>query len=223
MEKGFLGRLADMARAASGELALVALLAATVVGGSALALVRTAEPPAPPIHRSRTVKAASTPAKPVKQLVVHVAGMVTVPGVYDLADGSRVKDAIEAAGGAKEGADLEVLNLAAVIADGQKIVVTKPGEVLPGQGGPQAAAGLGPADASGTSTGTGVPGIAAKVNLNMATQAQLEELPSVGPVTAGRIISYRQQKGRFTSVKQLQDVEGIGPKKFEALKGLVVV
>lgn len=209
MERGWFSRLADVARASPGELALVAILALTIVGGSALVFFRTDQTPPPPI---RKVAAAKPTQQPAKAVFVHVAGMVKAPGVYQLSEGSRVKDAIDAAGGPQEGADLEPLNLAALLNDGEKILVTRPGQVVP--------PGVQAAGAAGLSSSS--PG-AAKVNLNTATAVQLEELPNIGPVLAQRIIAHRQSKGNFTSVKQLMEVSGVGPKKYEGLKDLVVV
>ena len=226
MEGNFAERLKDLARASPSELVLLALLAIAIVGGSALVFVRHSEPPAPPMSKStaahRTapptsaISGAGSSAKvaadsPAKTLLVHVAGLVVAPGVYELADGSRVKDALAAAGGPKPGADVDALNLAAVLSDGEKVVVSAPGQAGAGQ---EAAPGAGSGRAR-------TP--AAKVNLNTATQADLESLPSIGPVIAQRILALRQQKGKFTSTKQLQDVAGLGPKKFEALKDLVTV
>jgi competence protein ComEA len=204
-ETGLLGRILDGVRASSSEMGLIALLGLAVVGGSILVWVRSSDPPAPPIQR--VVVSSPTPA-PIKHLIVHVAGQVTSPGVYEVPEGARIKDAIAAAGGPMEPADVNALNLAAPLADGQKIVVTKPGESPPGE----------------VTTLSGAEGSSgAKVNLNSATQARLEELPSVGPVLAERIIAYRQTKGGFRSTRQLLDVSGVGPKKYEALKDLVTV
>jgi len=133
--------------------------------------------------------------------------MVITPGVYQLTDGSRIKDAIAAAGGAAAGADVTVLNLAAVVADGQKIVVPRPGQSVAALDG----------------SGLGSTGPPAKVNLNTATVEQLDKLPSIGPVLAQRILAFRQQKGRFTAARQLQDVEGVGQKKYDQLKDLVTI
>lgn len=177
----------------------MAVLGFAVVGGSALVLARTTEPPPPPIKRV----AGHATAPRVELLVVHVTGMVASPGVYELPKGSRIKDALAAAGGAVEGADVNALNLAEVLSDGQKIVVPKPGE----------------APVSDT-TGTQAP--SGKVNLNTATKGQLEELPGVGPVLAQRIIDYRLRK-KFTSVRQLLEVDGFGPKKYESVKDLITV
>lgn len=198
MTKGALARLWDVARASPAEVGLVALLGVAVVAGSAAVYARTGGPPAPPLE---AVEAQAPAASPAPVLLVHVAGQVASPGVYELAAGSRVRDALAAAGGPVEGADLSALNLAAPVTDGQKVVVTRPGEPPP----PEAA---------------GPPG---KVNLNTATAAELETLPGVGPVLAERILARRQSRGRFTSVRQLMEVEGFGPKKYEALKDLVTV
>jgi competence protein ComEA len=134
--------------------------------------------------------------------MVHVAGAVKSPGVYELPDGSRVTDAVSAAGGAASDADLDALNLAALLTDGLKIYVPKVGEAPP-----QNVAGEG----------------SSIVNLNTASAAELEELPGIGPVLAQRIIDFRTKRGRFTSVRQLMEVDGIGPKKFESLEDLVTV
>ncbi|MEO7804775.1 MAG: helix-hairpin-helix domain-containing protein [Actinomycetota bacterium] len=199
MGQGLWSRLREITRASPGELGLITLLAAVVIGGSALVYARTADPPAPPTKR---VAPETVEAKESKKLLIHVAGMVSAPGVYELIDGSRVKDAIAAAGGASEGADPNALNLAALLSDGQRIVVPKIGEAVAAES--SAVAG-------------------AKVNLNTATKVELETLPSVGPVLAQRILDYRQQKGRFRSVRQIMEIDGFGPKKFESLKDLIAV
>ena len=198
METGWLSRVRDVARASPQELGLLALMAAAVVAGSLFVYVKTTEPPAPAL--TRVAPTASASAAP--SLLVHVAGLVKAPGVYPLPDGSRVKDAIAAAGGPVDGADLDQLNLAAPVSDGEKVMVPPKG--ASGESGV----------AAGTPTG--------KVDLNTATKAQLEALPGVGPVLAQRIIDHRTKK-RFTSVRQLLEVEGFGQKKYESLKDLVSV
>jgi competence protein ComEA len=146
-------------------------------------------------------------------MVVHVAGAVATPGVVELAAGSRVIDAVEAAGGALDDADLDRLNLAAKVADGERVLVQRVGDpaspTTPG------------GDASG-SPGTGGPG-AALLNLNTATQTDLEALPGIGPVLAGAIIDERERRGGFRSVQELRDVDGIGDKRFAALADLVTI
>jgi competence protein ComEA len=148
-------------------------------------------------------------------MAVHVAGAVTHPGVVDLRAGARVIDAIEAAGGALADGDLDRLNLAARVADGERVYVAKAGQADPGVIGDTG--GVGGAGAGGSAA----PG--AKVNLNTASQAQLEELPGIGPTYAQSIIAERQRRGGFTSVNDLRSVRGIGDKRFAELAPLVTV
>jgi len=151
---------------------------------------------------------------PVAEVVVHVVGAVTSPGVYSLPSGSRVSDAVAAAGGATGNAAEEGLNLARVVADGEQIRVLTKAELEAGiQGGdtPAAVAGAGGATASG------------KVNLNRATAAELDSLPGVGPSTAQKIIADREANGPFKKIEDLMRVSGIGEKKFDSLKDLVTV
>jgi competence protein ComEA len=144
-------------------------------------------------------------------VVIHVAGAVAAPGVVQLPAGSRVHQAIAEAGGATPSADLNRLNLAAVLADGQKLYVPVPGEDLP--------AGLPGDAAAGQDPGTGAG--AGKVNLNTATVEELDALPKVGPVLAQRIVDWRKEHGSFTSVEELDAVDGVGPKMLETLLPLV--
>jgi competence protein ComEA len=155
------------------------------------------------------------PTKPGSATIaVHVAGAVNHPGVVELRSGARVIDAVEAVGGALADGDLDRLNLAAKVADGQRVYVAKIGQADPG-----AAADL--SGAGGADPATGSSG--GKVDLNTATQAQLEELPGIGPTYAQAIIAERQRRGRFTSVNDLRSVRGIGDKRFAELAPLVTV
>jgi competence protein ComEA len=150
-------------------------------------------------------------------IAVHVAGAVTHPGVVELHAGARVIDAVEAVGGALGDGDLDRLNLAAKVTDGQRVYVAKVGEADPGVTNGDAAVG-GDGAASGGSATAG-----AKVNLNTATQAQLEELPGIGPTYAQAILAERQRRGSFRSVNDLRSVRGIGDKRFAELAPLVTV
>ena len=141
--------------------------------------------------------------------LVHVAGAVRHPGVYRLHDGDRVKDAVERAGGARTGADVNAINLAAKVADGQQVVVPRRGAAAPAVG--DAGAGEG---AVGAATQT-------PVSLNSATAAQLDTLDGVGPATAQKILDYRREHGGFRSIDDLGEVPGIGPKRMAALRGKV--
>jgi competence protein ComEA len=138
-------------------------------------------------------------------VVVHVSGAVQKPGVYELQDGLRVRDAIDAAGGAAEGADPDALNLAAKVKDGQHVVV--PTLVV----GP--AAGSAEADA---------PSEQKPINLNTASAAELETLPGIGEVIAKRIVTYREEAGSFTSVDELRTQKLVNEATFAKLKDLVV-
>jgi competence protein ComEA len=176
---------------------VLALLAVVTLAGR-LAFHHEAVPrAAAPLH----LRAAPAPARKV---VVHVVGQVYNPGLFSLPDGSRVNDAIEKAGGAKPRAALELVNLAAPVADGQQILVPSKQQAV------QAAAGGTPAGTLGT-----------KVHLNSATLDQLDELPGVGPVTAQKIIDYRTAHGSFGSVDELDAVPGIGPARLAELRDLV--
>lgn len=149
---------------------------------------------------------AGTPATSPKSIMVHVLGAVARPGVVSLPAGSRVADALAAAGGLSEDADPAQLNLAAPVEDGCQILIgtrASPSGEVRGPG----SVGGGTAPAAGTSSGT-------QLDLNAATQAQLEALPGVGPVTAQKIIEWRTKHGRFTRVEQLQEIDGIGPKTY---------
>ncbi|MET3142594.1 UNVERIFIED_ORG: competence protein ComEA [Arthrobacter sp. UYEF10] len=150
-------------------------------------------------------------------VIIHVAGAVAVPGVVQLPAGSRVHQAIAAAGGGTAAADLNRLNLAAVLTDGEKLYVPQAGEEVPaGSSGPPGEAGEEPGN-SGTASAGG------KVNLNTASVEELDALPKVGPVLAQRIVDWRKEHGSFTSVEDLDAVDGVGPKMLETLLPLVRV
>jgi competence protein ComEA len=131
---------------------------------------------------------------------VHVAGAVRRPGVYRLSTGARVTDAVRVAGGAKPGARLDGINLAARLSDGQQVVVPAR-RAAPEAGGPGSAAG--------------------PVSLGSATLEQLEELDGVGPVIARKIVEYRDQRGGLGSVEDLDRISGIGPKKLDSIRSQV--
>jgi competence protein ComEA len=161
------------------------------------------------------------------RITVHVAGAVARPGVVELPAGSRLHEALAAAGGPTGSAEPDRLNLAAVVEDGQKIVVPERGQPEASSG---EAAGSGdaaaPADSGGVGSGSGGAGVTAggsKVNLNTAGVEELGTLPRVGPVLAQRIVDWRKQHGRFQTVDELDAVDGVGPKLLEALLPLVRV
>src|SRR3954452_1279315 len=170
-----------------------------------------AAPGSAPVERSAGTAGVSVARPAAAGSVVHVAGAVRDPGVYRLAAGARVQDAIERAGGARSGGDVNAINLAAKVADGQQIVV------------PARARGGAAAAVSVPSGGAGASGAAPgpPISLNSATAEQLDTLDGVGPATAQKIIAWRTQHGGFRSVADLSQVPGIGPKKLAALKDKV--
>jgi competence protein ComEA len=199
-------RLAALSR---GELiGLVALLAVTL-GGAGLWYVRSLPRP---VEVSTTPSGATVSAlssaspSPDVVVLVDVAGWVRHPGVYEFAEGARVIDAIDAAGGARTGALLEALNLAAPLADGTQILVPREGQE-----------GVAPPPVTGGAVAGGL------INVNTATNTELEELPGVGEVIAQAIVDYRTENGSFTSVDQLLDVSGIGDATLENIRDLVTV
>jgi competence protein ComEA len=199
-------RLAALSR---GELiGLVALLAVTL-GGAGLWYVRSLPRPlevaAAPSGGTASAPASASPS-PEVVVLVDVAGWVRRPGVYEFTEGARVIDAIDAAGGARSGAVLEALNLAAPLTDGTQILVPREGQE-----------GVAPAPVTGGAVAGGL------VNVNSAIATELEELPGIGEVIAQRIIDYRTENGPFATVDELIDVSGIGDAILESIRELVTV
>ena len=137
------------------------------------------------------------------RLIVHVVGAVHRPGLYRLKGGARIADAVRRAGGATRKADLEAINLAAPVEDGLQVVV--PRRLPPAAGGAPAASGESPA-------------VQGPVHLNTATLEQLDALPGIGPVTAQKILDWREKHGAFTSIEDLDAIPGIGPARLEQLR-----
>lgn len=165
-------------------------------------------------------------AAPAATVYVHVVGQVRRPGVVSVPAAARVRDAVAAAGGALQGADLGALNLARPVADGEQVRVPKPGEEVAPQTPPAAAAGTtGPISPGGSSSVPGVApsGAAGPVDLNAADLAALDALPGIGPVLAQRIIQFRTENGPFSAVEELGEVSGIGDRVLERLRPLVTV
>ena len=235
---GWLARVrADPGRAGAVALAVVAALAVLI---TVFTLVRDRPAPVmsaklPPVERAASASPRSSaapgvgqPASPDRPVVVSVVGLVHTPGLVTLAPGARIADAVQAAGGAVDGADTIGLNMARPVGDGEQIVVG----IAPVSGQPAvlgSSVGSGSAPASGSPPGSGpAPGSTKPkggegVDLNAATVEQLDALPGVGPVTAAAILAWRQAHGRFSSVDQLGDVDGIGPARLDKLRPLVRV
>ena len=150
----------------------------------------------------------STPSASAAPIIVDITGSVRQPGVYEFAQGDRVIDAVERAGGAKPNADLTTLNLAALLTDGTQIVVPKQGA-----GGATGATGSGDASSS----------VGSMININTATATEFETLSGIGEVLAAAIVDYRTENGPFASVDELEDVSGIGPSTLEEIRDQVTV
>jgi competence protein ComEA len=151
-----------------------------------------------------TLRPPPTPAP----IVIAVSGAVVHPGLYTLPVGSRVSHAIQAAGGLTAGAQADQLNLAAILVDGEQVVVGSALETaLPGR----------------VSSGARNTGMGDLVNINAASQAELESLPEIGAKIAQAIITYRTAHGLFTTIEEIQDVDGIGPSVFEQIRLLITV
>lgn len=210
---GLRGARTDPGRRAAAVLVLVAVLAAVVVGlltWHGRPQPEAIPPPAVLAEGSAPTATAASPSASAASIVVAVTGKVRRPGVVTVPAGARVIDAVRAAGGSLPGADLETLNLARKLTDGELVAVGVPG----------------PAPAAGADPGSGAPpaaGSTGPVDLNTATLAELDGLPGVGPVLAQRILDWRTAHGQFASVDQLADVSGIGESRMAQLRDLVRV
>lgn len=205
----------------------LALIAVLLVAGAAFWYVRSLPsrveiaaslPAAGPLAVPEPGPSSSGSPPPAAAIYVHVAGRVRHPGVYAFRQGDRVIDAIRRAGGARAHADLRSINLAALLTDGEQIVVARrtPGAQLPAASGTSSGGGSG-------STGGGPGGSGQLINLNTATLDELETLPGIGPVLGQRIVDYRDQRGPFGVIEDLMNVSGIGDKRFADLKPYVTV
>ncbi|MDP3893521.1 ComEA family DNA-binding protein [Nocardioides sp.] len=192
-----------------GQVAVLAVIVALGLAATAWWVVRgdaeTVAPPAPALAAGSDLLALPVSEAPAETpgaaagsettVTVDVAGKVRRPGIAVLDAGARVVDALEAAGGARPGVDLSTLNLARVLVDGEQILVGRPAAPVPALPG-------------GAATSSAVPG--ALVDLNRASQAELETLPEVGPVTAAAILAWRDEHGGFSAIAELLEVDGIG-------------
>ncbi|WP_084211550.1 ComEA family DNA-binding protein [Pseudonocardia acaciae] len=215
------GARLDPGRPGALALVIVAVLAAVLATVAVWRSRPVAEPaPAlavatPAVETAPSVPAPARAPTAGQPLVISVAGKVRRPGLVRLPDGSRVADAIAQAGGPTRDADLTTLNLARRLTDGEQILVGLPQPA-------EAAAGA-PASPSGGPGAAAPPSTGGKVDLNRATLEQLDTLPGIGRVTAQRILDWRTQHGRFTSIEQLREVEGIGERRFGQLRAQVTI
>jgi competence protein ComEA len=191
----------------ASHVALVSVVAVALLAGGVVAAVwvlRTPPPSESLIPQAAAAAVSSIPASAPSEgaLMVQAAGAVLSPGVYRVPADARVIDVIDAAGGLAPGADADRLALAAKVSDGERVYVPRVGEALP-------------------SAPPGASEPAGPVDLNTASERDLDALPGVGPATAKAIVTYRESHGPFTSVEQLLEVRGIGPAKLDQLADLV--
>lgn len=187
---------------------IIGLIVIAVIGLGVFGFLRTRTADEPDQAEIRAEPTADAQAR------VHVAGAVKKPGVVTLDGGARVVDAISAAGGTEKNADLNRVNLARVVKDGEQIVVPEISSSGAGAEAQGSTAGAGPAPGAGEEAG----GSGEKININSASEAELENLPGVGPVTAAAIVSYREENGPFSSVDALTEVSGIGEATLAKIK-----
>lgn len=208
-------RAIDALRQRFADSSLIAAAAAVVLLLGATAAVAVvslsadspggSDPSPPPVFTPAT-----TTTTTIAMIFVHAAGAVRQPGLHRLPAGSRVADLIEVAGGVDDSIDIDRINLAAPVSDGERVYLARRGEAVP-------APVLAPSEIGGAAPNAG------PLDLNTATQQQLEDLPGVGPATAAAILSARASKGRFSSVEDLLDVRGIGTARLDQLRSLVIV
>ena len=190
-----------------GEIAGLVVVLVAVLGGAGLWYARSLPKPVTIAESGPgAAQQVSSSPSPSVTLIVDVAGAVRQPGVYEFAEGDRVIDAIERAGGSLAKADLSLLNLAAPLADGTQILVPKAGPPVAGVPG-----GVGTGPSSGL------------ININAASETELETLSGIGEVLAATIVEYRTQNGPFASVEDLMDVSGIGPATLDEIRDQVTV
>lgn len=198
----------DPGRTGRAGLALVAAVALVVIAVGWWLNRPVPEPAAPPVPEQIAPPVPQLAAPPPAELVVSVVGEVRHPGLVTVHPGDRVADALQAAGGPLPGTDITALNLARRLVDGEQLYVAVP--IPPGMAQAQ------PADPA-------AGGNDSRIDLNTATEEQLDALPGIGKVTAERIVQWRAQHGRFASVDQLGDVDGIGDTRVQRLRELVRV
>jgi competence protein ComEA len=190
-----------------GEIAGLIVVMVAVLAGAGVWYARSLPRPVTIAQAGPATQPASSPSPTAAPLIVDVAGEVRQPGVYEFAEGDRVIDAIERAGGSLPKAELSLLNLAAPLADGTQILVPK----------------AGPPAVSGVPVGTTPGSAGGLIDVNTASATELETLPGIGEVLAATIIEYRTQNGPFASVEDLMDVSGIGPATLDEIRDQVTV
>ena len=158
-----------------------------------------------------------TESEDTHEILVHISGQVKTEMVVTLPEGSRVKDAVDAAGGLKKEADLTNINLAYILEDGEKIYIPKKGEEI------EDSITSSKSVETSSSITSSVDSKSSKININKATQSELESIPGIGPSTALKIINYREENGKFSSIEDIKNVSGIGEAKYSKMKDYITI
>ena len=165
-------------------------------------------------------------SKEEEKIVVHITGAVNKEGIVELQEGARIADAIEKAGGAKENADIKNINLATVLEDGMKVHIPTVEETRANNENIESSKKFAN---SQVTTATQIPDTSSntkkqgKININTATEEELDTLPGIGPSTAAKIIDYRKENGKFKNIEEIKEVSGIGDAKYEKIKELIII
>ena len=165
-------------------------------------------------------------SKEEEKIVVHITGAVNKEGIVELQEGARIADAIEKAGGTKENADIKNINLATILEDGMKVHIPTIEETRANNENIESSENF--ANSQVTTT-TQIPTTSSntkkqgKININTATEEELDTLPGIGPSTAAKIIDYRKENGKFKSIEEIKEVSGIGDAKYEKIKDLITI
>ena len=158
-----------------------------------------------------------------EKIVVHITGAVNKEGIVELQTGARIADAIEKAGGAKENADIKNINLATILEDGMKVHIPTVEETQANKENINVENNASSQIDTGTKEATSNTKTQGKININTATQGELDTLPGIGPSTAVKIIEYRKENGKFKSIEEIKEVSGIGDAKYEKIKELIII
>ncbi len=177
------------------------------------------------VAEANNVGTGNTASNPTGKIYVDIGGEVNTPGVYEVVSGTRLFEVIEQAGGLTENANIDVINQAEAVYDGQKILIASYEETENGQGSTSSTQGTSAASGNETTNSNTSSSVTQsdKVNLNTADSAMLQTIPGIGPSKAERIIEYRTSNGRFNSIEDIKNVSGIGNKTYESIKDYLVV
>src|SRR5665648_919357 len=199
------------------KISIIILLVVIIIGGGIVLYKNMNSEANFTINRVSNIPE-DNPATPIEipSVIVHIAGAVKNPGVYQLSSTDRIVDAVRIAGGETEEANLDLINLAALLKDGQKVIV--PSKIYSENGEEISKNMDNNAEATYSSSSGSMSG---KININTANATMLQALPGIGPVLSERIIEYRNQNGLFGVIDDIQDVSGIAEKKFEGIKDLI--